>query len=72
MVLSPRRRPHNCPFIYLVIPPCFHRSIDSYNTKYSLLKWLLLSWLPHKWKREFSNANFKIGNLADVSTECFN
>lgn len=26
MVLSPRRRPHNCPFIHLVIPPCFHRS----------------------------------------------
>ena len=34
-------------------------------------KWLLLSWLLHKQKREFSDANLRSENPADVSTECF-
>jgi len=35
--------------------------------------WLLLSWVLHKWKREFSDTNFEIRkkNLADISNECF-
>ena len=35
-------------------------------------QWLLLSWLLHKLKREFSDTNLRSEeNLADVSTECF-
>ena len=38
-----------------------------------LLEWLLLSWLLHKQKREFSDnyTHFGSENLADILTECF-
>jgi len=36
-----------------------------------LMGWLLLYWLLHKLKREFSDTNLRLENFADVSTECF-
>jgi len=35
---------------------------DSFTNKYKT---------EHKWKTEFSDTNFEIGNLADVLTDCF-
>jgi len=35
-----------------------HSNMGSY---WSSTQWLLLSWLLHKWKREFSDTNFEIG-----------
>ena len=49
--------------MYTVYGLCHARVIYS--------KWLLLSWLLHKWKREFFDTNLRSGNLTDVTTECF-
>jgi len=57
-------------------PLCLTKQFLGYTT-YNLFsvtktsKWLLLRWLLHKRKREFSDTNFEIRNLADVSIECF-
>ena len=38
---------------------------------YHVPKWLLLSWLLHKQKREFLIPTLRSENLADVLTQCF-